>query len=215
MFRNRPAVRFSRKLNNRPADRCLDSRKLNNRLFAFVDLLSLILPHVVLDSSSPLFRDQIGQTTAQEWCVHHIIYLNLSPTLCVGRRGSTGRVSVLRARGSEFEPWRRQLFSFFFFFSFLLDTLFLVRAIVFGPLFFHLTVQYNQNEPQHQHSRWRPSIESRVRSLSRVIFFFLFLVSFTLPLLSDVRGVPFGPLFFRATRHSLPTSPTPKSKMAG
>ena len=45
-------------------------------------------------------------------------------------------------------------------------------------------------------------------------FFFLFLVSFTLFLLSDVRGVFFGPLFFRATRTSLPTSPTSTSKMA-
>ena len=42
---------------------------------------------------------------------------------------------------------------------------------------FRSTVQYNQNEPQHHHSRWRPSIESRVRSLSRVTFF-LFLLRF-------------------------------------
>ena len=42
---------------------------------------------------------------------------------------------------------------------------------------FRSTVQYNQNELQHQHSRWRPSIESRVRSLSRVTFF-LFLLRF-------------------------------------
>ena len=141
-------------------------------------------------------------------------YLNLTPTLRVGRRGSTGRVSVLRARGSEFEPRRRQLFSFFSFF-------FSLRHFVLGSsnslrtFIFRSTVQYNQNEPQHHHSRWRPSIESRVRSLSRVAFFFLFLVSFTLPLLSVVRGVPFGPLFFRATRNSLLTSPTLKSKMAG
>ena len=51
---------------------------------------------------------------------------------------------------------------------------------------------------------WRPSIESRVRSLTRATIFFLFPVSFHLRALSWVRGIIFGPFFFRATMNSLP-----------
>ena len=103
------------------------------------------------------------------------------------------------------------------FFSFLIS----LRHFVLGSsnslrtFIFRSTVQYNQNEPQHRHSRWRPSIESRVRSLSRVPFSFFFLFLLRFPCCLMFEEYPSVLCFFRATRNSLLTSPTPKSKMAG
>ena len=156
--------------------------------------------------------DQMEAKHFYDWCIHNINYLTLSPTKCVGPRGSTGRVFVLRTRGSEIEPRRMPLFFFFLQKLASADRTFIFQS--FGPFSFNGSIPPKTNPNKTIQDGGHRSSPGFAPCLGHFLFL-LFPVSFLLRSLPDVRGVPFGTLFFRSTRNSLPNEPTPTFQDGG
>ena len=115
--------------------------------------------------------------------------------------------------GSRVRALTRTIFFLFLLVSFPLPTFVLTRGTPLGPLCRDATRKTPQTTPTPM--GWRPPVNdrSRVRSLTRAIFFLFFFVSFPLPTFVLTRGTPFGTLCRDATRKTPHTTPTPKSKM--